>query len=122
MYYKTTILNRPISPHLSVYDSQITSLTSIWHRISGVLLIFITIGFNIWLKLVFYFSSNYILMAIQIENAYFIYLIISFLFLYHSLNGIRNVLWSLSYGFRIQNIKISFYILCFFCIFIFNLI
>nr|WCH58024.1 succinate dehydrogenase subunit 3 [Hypnea brasiliensis] len=118
MRRQITTLNRPISPHLSIYNSQITSLSSIWHRITGVLLVFIIFWFNIISKLIFYFTINYNLIELQVD---LIYVTILFLFYYHSLNGLRNILWSLSYGFEKQNMKNSFYILCF-CLFLFNLV
>nr|WCH57784.1 succinate dehydrogenase subunit 3 [Hypnea flava] len=124
MYRKITILNRPISPHLSIYNPQITSLSSIWHRISGILIVFIVVSFNIISKIVFNFTLIDIPIEILLNSICFVYLITFFLFLYHSLNGIRNILWSLSCGLKIINMENSFYILFFFifCLFIINLV
>nr|WCH57808.1 succinate dehydrogenase subunit 3 [Hypnea spinella] len=124
MRQKIITLNRPISPHLSIYNPQITSLSSIWHRISGVFMVFIIVSFNILSKILFNSTLNFIFVNIQLDSIYLIFIVSLFLFLYHSLNGLRNILWSLSYGFEPQKIKSFFFILCFclFCIFLINLI
>nr|WCH57640.1 succinate dehydrogenase subunit 3 [Hypnea wynnei] len=124
MCQKINMLNRPISPHLSIYNSQITSLSSIWHRISGIFLIVLIVSFNILSKVVvnctFYLNS----IVIQLDIVYFIYLVVLFLFLYHSFNGLRNIMWNLSYGFKVNNIKNFFFIMCSCIIFIlvFNIV
>nr|WCH57832.1 succinate dehydrogenase subunit 3 [Hypnea edeniana] len=124
MHQKITTLNRPISPHLSIYNPQITSLSSIWHRISGVFMVFMVVSFNILFKITFNSTFYSITVETQLSILYFLYLVTSFLFLYHGLNGMRNILWSLSYGFTLTSIGYSFYVLClcFFWIFIINLI
>ena len=43
-----TKFNRPLSPHLSVYKPQFTSVLSIFHRITGVALLFSLILALIW--------------------------------------------------------------------------
>jgi succinate dehydrogenase / fumarate reductase, cytochrome b subunit len=53
------MVQRPLSPHLQIYKPQITSLTSIFHRITGVGLVF-----GLVLLLV------YLLAAIMGQNAF----------------------------------------------------
>nr|BAL63254.1 succinate:cytochrome c oxidoreductase subunit 3 [Neopyropia katadae]BBH62869.1 succinate:cytochrome c oxidoreductase subunit 3 [Neopyropia katadae]BBH62870.1 succinate:cytochrome c oxidoreductase subunit 3 [Neopyropia katadae]BBH62871.1 succinate:cytochrome c oxidoreductase subunit 3 [Neopyropia katadae]BBH62872.1 succinate:cytochrome c oxidoreductase subunit 3 [Neopyropia katadae] len=92
-------INRPISPHLTIYNSQISSTFSIWHRISGVVM-FILISSPILILNQVYFSytpiflveillnyilSNWILVSFR--------LLISTIFLYHISNGFRHFLW-----------------------------
>lgn len=46
---------RPLSPHLQIYSPQLTSLTSILHRVTGVLL---TIGLVLVSVMVFYAAND----------------------------------------------------------------
>nr|WCH57712.1 succinate dehydrogenase subunit 3 [Hypnea musciformis] len=98
MSRKIYISNRVISPHLSIYTPQLTSLSSIWHRISGVFLLFSIVSFNIMLKIRLYVIFNIALIWISKEITLFIYLFTLFLVLYHSFNGIRHIIWSFSLG------------------------
>uniref|UniRef100_A0A5S9HWS0 Succinate:cytochrome c oxidoreductase subunit 3 n=1 Tax=[Neopyropia] katadae var. hemiphylla TaxID=243213 RepID=A0A5S9HWS0_PYRKA len=92
-------INRPISPHLTIYNPQISATFSIWHRISGVVM-FILIASSILILNQVYFSytpiflvdillnyilSNWILVSFR--------LLISTIFLYHISNGLRHFLW-----------------------------
>nr|YP_009402611.1 succinate dehydrogenase subunit 3 [Sheathia arcuata]ARX95751.1 succinate dehydrogenase subunit 3 [Sheathia arcuata] len=90
------IFNRPLSPHITIYSLQLSSLLSIWHRISGVLLtiiFFLSLHFlkfntlRISSTINFYFFTSYYLIF------YFMYFLISLLFLYHFINGFRHILW-----------------------------
>ena len=104
------IFNRPLSPHLTIYSSQFTSVFSIWHRITGVILIIIFVLSLYALK--FYSVStlnyflNYVLISnLWLQNALFINLII--FFIYHMLNGIRHILWDLGYTLPVKIIQAS---------------
>lgn len=102
--------NRPLSPHLYSYKPQITSLVSIFHRISGFILSFCLL-----------FNSFYFLFVCSfLSFKYFFYLIylfsLMFLFLYyilfltiffHFLNGIRHLLWDFCFGLDIKNLTFS---------------
>jgi succinate dehydrogenase / fumarate reductase, cytochrome b subunit len=88
--------NRPLSPHITIYSLQLSSLLSIWHRISGVFLaiiIFLSSHFlkfnTLWISFVInpYFYTLYYLMF------YFTYFLLSLIFLYHFINGFRHILW-----------------------------
>nr|WCH57664.1 succinate dehydrogenase subunit 3 [Hypnea sp.] len=124
MRYKINSLNRPISPHLSIYNPQITSLASIWHRITGVLLIAIIVFINIIIKYSLNYYNIVTIISLKLNVMYFIHLVILFIFSYHSLNGIRHILWDLGYILKRKNLVYSFYILStfIFCILIFNII
>jgi succinate dehydrogenase / fumarate reductase, cytochrome b subunit len=88
--------NRPLSPHITIYSLQLSSLLSIWHRISGVFLttiVFLSLYFlkfnTLWISFVInpYFYTLYYLVF------YFMYFLLSLLFLYHFINGFRHILW-----------------------------
>nr|WCH57904.1 succinate dehydrogenase subunit 3 [Hypnea nidulans] len=106
------MLNRPISPHLSVYDSQFTSLSSIWHRISGIFLLLIIVSFSIILKygtlIIFYIPT----ICLRFKSILFIYLLCLFFFSYHSFSGIRYIGWSLIHGLNPTSLRYSFCIIC----------
>ena len=102
---------RPLSPHLTIYKPQLTSVLSIFHRITGSLL-----GLSIILSFVlFYYSLFYVGSSFQYSGCfdffslfstfilavgYFIVFIVS----YHMLNGIRHLSWDLALGLEIKNL------------------
>nr|WCH58000.1 succinate dehydrogenase subunit 3 [Hypnea cornuta] len=124
MRQKISISNRAISPHLSIYNPQLTSLSSIWHRISGILLLFLIVKLNIILKTRLYMFFDIPLMWVIKETILFLYMVSLFLFLYHSFNGMRHIGWSFSLGTQLKDLKHSFYFICFciFSILIYNII
>nr|YP_009048898.1 succinate:cytochrome c oxidoreductase subunit 3 [Wildemania schizophylla]AID57267.1 succinate:cytochrome c oxidoreductase subunit 3 [Wildemania schizophylla] len=92
-------INRPISPHLTIYNSQISSIFSIWHRISGfTMFILITIPFFTLNNVLFTFINislssltiNFVLVNFVLPG---FLIVISAIFLYHILNGLRHLLW-----------------------------
>ena len=95
------LVRRPLSPHLQVYKPQITTLTSILHRITGVALAAGTVLLVWWL-----------VAAATSDRAYaaatwFIGSWIGLLMLFgwtlamwfHFCNGIRHLFWDFGYGF-----------------------
>ncbi|MFK7887024.1 MAG: succinate dehydrogenase, cytochrome b556 subunit [Gammaproteobacteria bacterium] len=95
---------RPMSPHLQVYRPQITSVTSITHRITGVLL---AAGFLLlvyWLQAVASGPE-----AFLAANEFFRSFIgrvlmfgVGFSFFYHLCNGIRHLAWDTGRGLEIE--------------------
>jgi len=91
-------INRPLSPHLTVYKPQLTSTLSIFHRISGAFLALsliasfilyqsITANLNLY---PFYWCLSLFLPSLLV----FAFLnIILVAFSYHMNNGIRHLLW-----------------------------
>lgn len=83
--------NKVLSPHLSIYKPQITSITSILHRITGGFL-FLSYIIIMWVVI------DSLLTGMTYEFSYVPYIIkIGFLFamsfstIYHMLNGIRHL-------------------------------
>jgi len=97
--YNMYNINRPISPHLTIYNAQKSSLFSIWHRISGVAMFILVSSPILLLKLSTFSYENYNTWGFIRDNFVFsfvlpwFYAIISVIFLYHIINGIRHFLW-----------------------------
>nr|BAL63249.1 succinate:cytochrome c oxidoreductase subunit 3 [Pyropia suborbiculata] len=92
-------INRPVSPHLTVYNPQRSSICSIWHRISGVIM-FVLIFSPLLLLNYTYFSysnslstSTLFYYAITDWLLFSCRLMIMSIFLYHTTNGVRHFLW-----------------------------
>ena len=101
--------NRPISPHLSIYKPQITSILSISHRISGVfqslgLLIIVLLLFSLFLGKN---SHEFFMLIINslIGKAFLFFYVLSLC--YHLFNGIRHIIWDIGFGFEIRNVYYS---------------
>lgn len=99
MLYK----NRPLSPHLQIYKWQLTSVLSILHRITGVVL---SAGLGIiTLWLMSLLNSNTFDLFQQIFTSLVGRLVLTawiFCFFYHLLNGIRHLMWDIGKGFDLK--------------------
>ena len=101
--------NQPLSPHLTVYKWQVTNTLSIMHRFSGFTLCFGGVLLSIWLISIGLGDSAYALF-VRFSNHIIIklfFLALSFAFFYHSLNGIRHLMWDIGKGFETNELKIS---------------
>ena len=89
-------LNRPLSPHLSIYKKVLTSVFSIFHRFTGIGMSIGAILLSIWIILIA-LGPNYF-SIFQLISSYFIFKIFLFLWtlavFYHLFNGIRYLIWS----------------------------
>ena len=101
--------NRPISPHLSIYKPQITSILSISHRMSGVfqslglllivlLLLSLILGKNSHAFFMLFINS-------LVGKAFLFFYVLSLC--YHLFNGIRHIIWDIGFGFEIKNVYYS---------------
>lgn len=103
--------NRPLSPHLTIYKAQITSLVSIFHRISGTCLaltaIFLLLVFSMDIVLSEYYLSYSQIFTIQTYAYWFFsslgYLLLS-LCIFHVSNGIRHLIWDTCMGLESRNV------------------
>jgi succinate dehydrogenase cytochrome b556 subunit len=101
---------RPLSPHLTVYKPQLTSLLSIFHRVAGSLLGFILIIFFLVLNLHVVFSGSSFQYCFYFDFFSVIpVLFVSYFFLgvifYHVTNGVRHLSWDLALGLDIKNLN-----------------
>tara|TARA_B100001094_G_scaffold325219_1_gene379192 strand:- start:264 stop:638 length:375 start_codon:yes stop_codon:yes gene_type:complete len=102
-------MNNPLSPHLQIYKWQITSVLSILHRITGVILSLGTIILSTWLLCLalgeFYFDTFNYLISTFIGRTILIGYTWSVCF--HTLNGIRHLTWDYGYGMQISVVKLT---------------
>ena len=101
--------NRPLSPHLSVYRTQMSMLTSITHRITGVGL---TLGavLVVWWFLAASTNAAYFETADAVLTSWYGSLILIgslWALCYHFLNGIRHLVWDAGYGLELEAAKKS---------------
>lgn len=106
--------SRPLAPHLTAYAPQVTSVLSIFHRISGCVLTFSVILAVLLMYLDFAFSEFYWCFESSLVcQTYFYWLFTSLqkfsvvLFCFHFLNGIRHLTWDLTMGLDIKNVSIT---------------
>nr|YP_009684867.1 succinate:cytochrome c oxidoreductase subunit 3 [Gloiopeltis furcata]BBK20780.1 succinate:cytochrome c oxidoreductase subunit 3 [Gloiopeltis furcata] len=114
MVRKPSIHNRPVSPHLIIYSAQLSSLFSIWHRITGVTLfgMFISSGLFIRASLAqqnfcftdVVFCTDFIYLP-WLNN--FLFSMFLLVFSYHFLNGCRHIIWDTGHLLSIKNLDIS---------------
>ncbi len=97
---------RPLSPHLQVYRPQLTSLLSITHRATGVVLSIGTLGLVCWLLAIAGGASDYL--AVQTFYAsWFGKLLLfgwSYALFFHLCNGIRHLVWDVGKGLDIEDV------------------
>ena len=107
--------NRPISPHLQIYKPQITSVLSISHRFTGIILYLSTFLITFFLfSLVFNEEIYNFLITLFISKfGKLILFFITLSFIYHFLNGVRHLIWDIGFGFQIMNVYLTGFIIIF---------
>jgi succinate dehydrogenase / fumarate reductase cytochrome b subunit len=102
---------RPLSPHLQIYRKQITSVMSILHRISGIVLSFGAFVLAWWLLAVAQGGDAYARAAECLASPFGRLALFGFslALVYHLLNGIRHLLWDAGWGFQIPQVYRSGY-------------
>jgi len=113
MTAKKDLSPRPTSPHLQIYRWNISSLTSILHRLTGVALYFSVVAIS-WYVVYYTYQINIAdsaetcdcpLQAI-INNIFSLAAIfVTFALYYHFCNGIRHLFWDLGKGFDKKTAK-----------------
>ena len=97
---------RPLSPHLQIYKPQITSVLSIFHRITGVALSVGSLLLVLWI-LTLSLGKSYFDYYVTFSQSWIgITILISFTFAlnYHLSNGIRHLFWDLGYGYELSTV------------------
>ena len=100
---------RPISPHLQVYKPQITSVLSIFHRITGVALTFGLILLVAWIFTLSLGKDYFEYFVMFIKSWFGLLILFGFTFAlnYHLCNGIRHLFWDAGYGYEIETVHKS---------------
>jgi succinate dehydrogenase / fumarate reductase cytochrome b subunit len=115
---KTTAKTLPTSPHLQIYRWNISSISSIMHRLTGVALYF-SILIIAWFIVYYTYNFGSITeqescecMITNILKTLFFGAIIAIVFslYYHFCNGIRHLFWDIGKGFRLKTAKITGYL------------
>nr|YP_009746569.1 succinate dehydrogenase subunit 3 [Pohlia nutans]QII41565.1 succinate dehydrogenase subunit 3 [Pohlia nutans]WRW54014.1 succinate dehydrogenase subunit 3 [Pohlia nutans] len=113
-------INRPLSPHLTIYKPQLTSTLSIFHRISGAFLAIMVFFSILSLKIGdLNLTSYYLYRYAFFFTFYFYWLILSVVnfsllaLCYHMSNGIRHLLWDLGFFLELSKVYTSGIIMLF---------
>ena len=102
---------RPLSPHLQVYRPQLTTVMSILHRASGVVLSVGAFGLVWWLLSVAQGGQAYERAAALLASVFGLLLLAGFslALVYHLLNGLRHLSWDIGWGLEIPDVYRSGY-------------
>ncbi len=94
---------RPLSPHIGIYRWQISMITSILHRASGLMLSLSAVVIALWFYTAAYAPYSYVQMAEIFRSipGKIALILWSLAFYYHLLNGIRHLAWDAGYGFSV---------------------
>lgn|SRR5476651_1508830 len=98
---------RPLSPHLQIYKIQITSLLSILHRMTGVILYGGAVLWVVWLVGLANGKESYNTIQSFLLHPLGLLLLLgwSLSFFYHFCNGIRHLCWDMGYGYDIKTVR-----------------
>jgi succinate dehydrogenase / fumarate reductase cytochrome b subunit len=101
---KSNNSNRPLSPHLDIYQYQITWTVSIMHRLTGVAMLFGLLLIICWFFAAAYNETLFLLIDYFLQSWMGIFIILGSLwaFWFHFLNGIRHLFWDAGYGFNLE--------------------
>jgi succinate dehydrogenase / fumarate reductase cytochrome b subunit len=104
-------VERPLSPHLSIYRPQITTMLSIVHRITGIGLGVGTLLLVWWLVAAASSDAAYATVGGFVHSpvGYFLLFGWTAALWYHFCNGIRHLAWDFGYGFELPQIYASGY-------------
>ena len=102
-------ISRPLSPHLTIYRPQFTSVLSILHRITGVGLVIslilvigwfaaLSFGIDAFVEINFFFKS-YVIQLILVASLWALW--------YHFCTGLRHLYWDMGYGYELKSVTIS---------------
>nr|YP_009167178.1 succinate dehydrogenase subunit 3 [Sanionia uncinata]AKR53335.1 succinate dehydrogenase subunit 3 [Sanionia uncinata] len=113
-------INRPLSPHLTIYKPQLTSTFSIFHRISGAFLAIMVFSSILFLKIGDLNLTSYYLYRYAFFFTFYFYWLISSVvnfsllaLCYHMSNGIRHLLWDLGFFSELSKVYTSGIIMLF---------
>lgn len=103
--------NRPLSPHLQVYNQSYTGTLSILHRITGVALSLGTV-LLVWWIVAAAAGPEAFALADGVLTSWIGGLVLigsAWALAYHTANGIRHLVWDMGYGFELETVRLSGY-------------
>jgi len=97
---------RPLSPHLQVYRPQLTSVLSILHRSTGLFLVLGTVMIVFWVIALALGHNIFASYQAWLGSLLGKVLLVgwSFSLFYHLANGIRHLLWDAGWGYEIEHV------------------
>lgn len=97
---------RPLSPHLQIYRSQLTSVLSIIHRLTGITLSLGTVFLVIWLGSIAEGPQTYQAISVWSSSAFGKTFLLgwAFCFYFHLANGIRHLFWDVGWGYELKDV------------------
>jgi succinate dehydrogenase / fumarate reductase cytochrome b subunit len=100
-------VERPLSPHLSIYARQINMVMSILHRITGAALYFGTLLLAAWLIAAAVGQSAFDLVNVVFGNPLGKLVLFGYTWalLHHMLGGIRHLVWDTGRGLQIWQVN-----------------
>jgi len=101
--------NNPLSPHIQVYRWHISSLVSIFHRITGIVNIVAITLICFWILSLLLGESGYDLTKLFLQSIFgkFIIICLTWSFSFQTLSEVRHLVMDLGYGFELKTTKIT---------------
>jgi succinate dehydrogenase / fumarate reductase, cytochrome b subunit len=100
---------RPLSPHLTIYRWQITSVLSILHRITGIGLSLVAVALALWFAAIAFGGFTLIDSLLNWRPVKLLLILALWAFFFHLCNGIRHLLWDSGRGFDLNMVTFSGY-------------
>ena len=100
---------RPLSPHLTIYRPQNTSILSILHRLTGIGLMIPAISMVAWVITISMGPKYFELMTYFFSTIFGKFLLVLSLWgiIYHTLTGIRHLVWDTGRGIDLKWVNLS---------------
>lgn len=98
---------RPLSPHLTIYKPQITTVLSITHRATGIALYFSAWLFAAWIIISAYSPCDCLNSFIRSGVGQAGLVLVSMALFYHLFNGIRHLFWDIGKGYSLRAVTLS---------------
>ena len=96
--------NRPLSPHLTIYRPQMTSISSIFVRITGNALLAATLLLIAWLLAASTSAEAFAWVQCVITSWFgdLVFILSLWALLYHTLGGLRHLIWDTGRGLELK--------------------
>jgi len=101
--------DRPLSPDLQIYRPQLTSVLSISHRVTGIVMSVCSVLLVAWLIAAASGPQTYTAVQELMRSwiGFFLLFGATFSLFFHLCNGIRHLVWDAGHGFMLRTIYAS---------------